>query len=70
VVPGSAIVAPKSRHGARLIPLTPELAARPRAHRPRNVVGDAFVFPGRGDGASDQGSLRRRVFIPAADAPD
>jgi integrase len=40
-----AIVAPKSRHGARLIPLTPELAATLRAHRPRNVVEDAFVFP-------------------------
>jgi hypothetical protein len=40
-----AIVAPKSRHGARLIPLTPELAATLRAHRPHNAVDDAFVFP-------------------------
>jgi integrase len=62
-----AIVAPKSWHGARLIPLTPELAARLRAHRPRNAVDDAFVFPGRDGGASDQGSLRRRVLIPAAE---
>jgi integrase len=61
-----AIVAPKSRHGARLIPLTPELAATLRAHRPRNAIDDAFVFPGRDGGASDQGSLRRRVLIPAA----
>ena len=62
-----ATVAPKSRHGARLIPLTPELAATLRAHRPRNGVEDAFVFPGRDRGASDQGSLRRRVLIPAAE---
>ena len=61
-----ATVAPKSRHGARLIPLTPELAATLRTHRPRNVVDDAFVFPGRDGGASDQGSLRRRVLVPAA----
>jgi integrase len=62
-----AIVAPKSRHGARLIPLTPELAATLRAHRPREAVDDAFVFPGHDGGASDQGSLRRRVLIPAAE---
>ena len=59
-------VAPKSRHGARLIPLAPELAAALRAHRPREAAGDAFVFPGRDGGASDQGSLRRRVLVPAA----
>jgi integrase len=62
IVKGAA-VAPKSRHGAWLIPLTPEPAATPRAHRPRNAVEDAFVFPGRNGGASDQGSLRRRVLI-------
>ena len=62
-----AIVAPKSRHGARLIPLTPEQAATLRAHRPRDAADDAFVFPGRDGGASDQGSLRRRVLIPAAE---
>jgi integrase len=61
------IVAPKSRHGARLIPLTPELAATLRAHRRCNAVEDAFVFPGRDGGAADQGSLRRRVLIPAAE---
>jgi integrase len=66
IVKGAA-VAPKSRHGARLIPLTPELAATLRAHRPHNAVEDAFVFPGRDGGASDQGSLRRRVLIPAAE---
>jgi integrase len=62
-----ATVAPKSRHGARLIPLAPELAATLRAHRPRNGVADAFVFPGRDGGACDQGSLRRRLLIPAAE---
>ena len=56
-----------SRHGARLIPLTPELAATLRAHRPCDAVDDAFVFPGRDGSASDQGSLRRRVLIPAAE---
>jgi integrase len=61
-----AVVAPKSRHGARLIPLTPELATTLRAHRPRDAVDDAFVFPGRNGGPSDQGSLRRRVLAPAA----
>ena len=32
------------RHGARLIPLTPELAATLRAHRPPEAVDDVFVF--------------------------
>jgi integrase len=63
----SATVAPKSRHGARVIPLTPELAATLRAHRPREAADDAFVFPGRDGGACGQGSLRRRVLVPAAE---
>jgi integrase len=62
-----AIVAPKSRHGARLIPLSIELAAMLRAHRPRGAEDDAFVFPGRAGAASDQGGLRRRVLVPAAE---
>src|SRR5215216_3594918 len=62
-----AIVAPKSRHGARLIPLTSELAAMLRAHRPRTAPDDAYLFPGRDGAASDQGSLRRRVLGPAAE---
>lgn len=62
-----AIVAPKSRHGARLIALTPELAATLRARRPRGAADDAFVFPGRDGAAADQGSLRRRVLMPAAE---
>ena len=37
-----AIVAPKSRHGARLIPLTRELAAALRTHRPPEAVDDAL----------------------------
>jgi integrase len=61
-----AIVAPKSRHGARLIPLTRELAALLSAYRPQKAAEDAFLFPGRDGGASDQGSLRRRVLVPAA----
>lgn len=35
------LVAPKSRHGARLIALTPELAAMLRAYRPRHATEDA-----------------------------
>jgi integrase len=62
-----ATVAPKSRHGARLIPLAPELAATLRARRPGDAGDDAFVFPGRDGGASDQGSLRQRVLVPAAE---
>jgi integrase len=62
-----AEVAPKSRHGARLIPLTPELAATLNALRRSGVADDGFVFPGRDGGPSDQGSLRRRVLRPAAE---
>ena len=62
-----ATVAPKSRHGARLIPLTPDLAAILRAERARGAEDDTFVFPGRAGAASDQGGLRRRVLVPAAE---
>jgi integrase len=62
-----AVVAPKSRHGARLIPLTVEMAALLRAQRPDGATDDEFVFPGRAGGVSDQGSLRRRVLVPAAE---
>jgi integrase len=61
-----AVVAPKSRHGARLIPLTVEMADLLRAQRPDGAADDEFVFPGRAGGVSDQGSLRRRVLVPAA----
>lgn len=62
-----AIVAPKSRHGARLIALTPEVATTLRAYRPRGAADDAFVFPGRDGAVADQGSLRRRVLVIAAE---
>jgi integrase len=62
-----AVVAPKSRHGARLIPLTVELAALLRNRRADGAADDDYVFPGRAGGASDQGSLRRRVLVPAAE---
>jgi integrase len=52
--------------GRRLIPLTRELAALLHAYRPDGAAEDAFVFPGRDGGASDLGSLRRRVLVPAA----
>ena len=61
------VVAPKSRHGARVIALTPELASMLAAYRPRDAADDAFLFPGREGAPSDQGSLRRRVLVPAAE---
>jgi integrase len=58
--------APKSRHGARLVPLPYELAATLRAQRRRTDPDDALVFPGREGAPADVGSLRRRVLVPAA----
>jgi integrase len=58
--------APKSRHGARLVPLPDELAATLRARRPNDAADDALVFPGRLGAPADVGSLRRRVLVPAA----
>jgi integrase len=62
-----AIVAPKSRHGARLIPLTRELGALLHAYRRIRPPRTDSCFPGRDCRASDQGSLRRRVLVPAAE---
>lgn len=61
--------APKSRHGARLVPLPADLAATLRRHRPE-VTDDVPVFPGRDGGPADPGSLRRRVLAPAAKRAD
>jgi len=58
--------APKSRHGARLVPLPGELAATLRALRRRMDPDDALVFPGREGALADAGSLRRRVLVPSA----
>jgi site-specific recombinase XerD len=65
-VVGRVVVAPKSRHGARLISLSGQVAATLRDHRPSGAARDAYVFPGRGGAPSDPGSLRRRVLAPAA----
>ncbi len=62
-----AVVAPKSRHGARLIPIFTQLAATLRDHRPEGAEDDAYVFPGRDGAPCDPGSLRRRVLAPAAE---
>jgi hypothetical protein len=59
--------APKSRHGARLVPLPHDLASTLRALRPPGVVDDALVFPGRDGAPADVGSLRRRVLVPASE---
>ncbi|HET6449464.1 MAG TPA: site-specific integrase [Conexibacter sp.] len=61
------LVAPKSRHGARTIPLPPTVARDLQAYRPADAHDDAYVFPGRAGAPADQGSLRRRVLVPAAD---
>jgi integrase len=57
---------PKSRHGKRLVPLSPDLADTLRVLRPDGAADDAFVFPGRDGGPSDPGALRRRALVPAA----
>jgi integrase len=59
--------APKSRHGARLVPLPPDLAATLRASRPARAAGHTLVFPGRDGAPADVGSLRRRVLVPTAE---
>ncbi len=61
------LVAPKSRHGARTIPVADDLASELQAYRPADAHDDAYVFPGRAGAPADQGSLRRRVLVPAAD---
>jgi hypothetical protein len=69
--------AARDRQGRRCrSEVAPRCAPNP-AHRPacRQASGtpsprrrdDAFVFPGRDGRASDQGSLRRRVLVPAAE---
>jgi integrase len=59
--------APKSRHGARPVPLPCELAVTLRARRPPAAVDDALVSPGRDGEPADVGNLRRRVLVPAAE---
>jgi integrase len=59
--------APKSRHGARPVPLPCELAVTLRARRPPAAVDDALVFPGRNGEPADVVSLRRPVLVPAAE---
>lgn len=59
--------APKSRHGARIVPLPSDLAVTLRALRPPEAPDDAPVFPGRTGVPADVGSLRRRVLVPAAE---
>jgi integrase len=65
-----AIVAPKSRHGARLIPLTPELVATLRAHRPRNAGEDTFVFAGRDAVRLIRAACAAACSSPPPSAPD
>jgi integrase len=46
--------APKSRHGARSVPLPPDLAATLRALRSDGAADDALVFPGRAGATAKQ----------------
>lgn len=59
--------APKSRHGARTLPLPPELAETLRALRPEAAGADELVFQARPGAPADPGSLRRRILVPAAE---
>lgn len=58
--------APKSRHGARTIPLTDDLAYRLRRLRPPNPEPDDLVFRNRNGGPLAPNNVRNRILGPAA----
>jgi integrase len=58
--------APKSRHGARSVPLADDLAAQLRALRPPDSADDDLVFPNRTGRPLTPNNLRNRVLGPAA----
>jgi integrase len=57
--------APKSRHGARVIPLTDVLGRRLRQLRPSDPDTEELVFHGRHGGPLRPDNLRNRVLAPA-----
>jgi integrase len=58
--------APKSRHGARTIPLADDLAMRLRELRPSSAEAEDLVFHGRNRQPLKPDNLRNRVLQPAA----
>jgi integrase len=58
--------APKSRHGARTIPLADELAGRLRARRPAGAQAEDLVFLNSLGRPLKPSNLRNRVLAPAA----
>jgi integrase len=58
--------APKSRHGARTVPLSQELANRLKTLRPAGADEESLVFQSRNGRHLDPQALRRRVAVPAA----
>lgn len=58
--------APKSRHGARTVPLAAELALQLRELRPPDAETEDLVFSNRDGRALNPNNLRNRVLAPAA----
>jgi integrase len=58
--------APKSRHGARMVPLAEDLAMRLRDLRPLDGDVEDLVFCGRNGQSLKPDNLRNRVLAPAA----
>jgi integrase len=63
---GGVVGAPKSRHGARTVPLADDLASRLRASQRSGSADDELVFPSRGGNPLNPNNLRNRVLRPAA----
>jgi integrase len=63
---GGIVGAPKSRHGARTIPLSDNLAERLRAQRPSDAQAEDLVFLNGNRRALKPDNLRNRVLAPAA----
>jgi integrase len=63
---GGIVGAPKSRHGARTIPLADRLAGRLRTQRPSDAQAEDLVFLNGSRRALKPDNLRNRVLTPAA----
>jgi integrase len=61
------VSAPKSRHGARTVPLADDLASRLRACRRSDSADDDLVFPSLSGCPLNPNNLRNRVLRPAAE---
>jgi integrase len=58
--------APRSRHGARTVPLADDLAMRLRELRPSSAETEGLVFQGRSGQPLKPDNLRNRILGPAA----